>query len=252
MTKLNQILAVEKGLKAAVQRTITEFYHAIQRSQLLTGISRTYRPLDEESNEILPPEHQPVRLNAMLAFREVAGAFVRLIDITAVKDFANMDAVADIVVDGHVLAHNVPVTHLLFLEKTLTDVQTVINKLPVLDSSESWELDENLNPPAYRTPPVETQRSKKVPKVLVRYEATDKHPAQTDVYQEDNLVGYWSKVSFSGAVPASDVRRLTTRVEKLLSAVKYARETANSISVTDQNIGGPLMAYILDGSFLES
>ncbi len=245
MPRLNQILAIEKGLKTTVNKAVTDAYHLIQKAALMTGMSRTYRPIDDESTEILPSEYQKVQVNAMDVFAEALRIQGRLIDVTAVKDFANRNAVADVVLDGVTLIGSVPVTHLLFLEKQLTDMQTFINKLPVLDPSETWTYDVDQN--VYRTEPVETQRSKKVPRAQVLYPATEKHPAQVQAYTEDILVGYWTKTNFSGAVPQSVVRTLNARVERLLQAVKMAREEANSVEVADVHTAKPFIDYLLDG-----
>ena len=47
MAKLNQIIAVEKGAKSRAQREIAEIGQRLQKTALLSGISRTYQPLDE-------------------------------------------------------------------------------------------------------------------------------------------------------------------------------------------------------------
>lgn len=52
MTKLNQILAVEKGVKSDTQRKVTDAYHTIQKNALLSGISRTYQPVDDEGEDL--------------------------------------------------------------------------------------------------------------------------------------------------------------------------------------------------------
>ncbi len=39
-------------------------------------------------------------------------------------------------------------------------------------------------------------------RVQVKAEATDKHPAQAELYCEDMPIGYWTTVKFSGALPA--------------------------------------------------
>ena len=48
MPKLNQIIAVEKGVKARTQRTVTDTYHACQKPALFNGFDKTYQPKDEE------------------------------------------------------------------------------------------------------------------------------------------------------------------------------------------------------------
>jgi hypothetical protein len=134
------------------------------------------------------------------------------------------------------------VTYLLFLEKQLTDLLTFVTKLPVLDSAESWSYDEATD--AYATAATQTTRSKKVPRNHVKAEATDKHPAQVEMYFEDILVGHWTTVKFSGALPQARVNELKSRVVKLAEAVKIAREKANSTPVTDQKIGDRIFGYL--------
>ncbi|GGK96149.1 hypothetical protein Ppa06_64330 [Planomonospora parontospora subsp. parontospora] len=242
MTKLNQILAVEKGVKSDVQRKVTDAYHTIQKTPLLSGISRSYQPIDDEGEQ-LPPESAKVQVQAEGVLKDVGATLTRLFDVTATKDWANCEARADVRIDGTVLLADVPVTYLLFLEKQLTDLHTFIAKLPTLDPSETWTLDENTD--TWRTEPVKTTRTKKVPRNHVLSEATDKHPAQVQVYNEDVVVGYWTKVSFSGALPQRRVNELLGRVQKLQDAVKYAREEANGIEITDRRIGETVFGYLL-------
>ncbi|MFI6519280.1 hypothetical protein ACIBF1_27255 [Spirillospora sp. NPDC050679] len=241
MARLNQIIAVEKGVKSRTQRELTDAYHGLQKPALLSGLSRTYRPRDEEG-ETLPPESTKVQLKAEDVLREVAASLTRLFDVVATKDWANRAATADVVVDGRTLLTGVPVTYLLFLEKQLTDLRTLVDKLPVLDAGESWSYDESQD--VWRTDPVETARTKKVPRSHVLYEATKEHPAQVEMYTEDVIVGTWTKVAFSGAMPARRVNELRDRVERLQAAVKFAREEANAAEVEDVKAGDAVFAYL--------
>ncbi len=242
MAKLNQIIAVEKSVKARAHANLTEAYQQLQKPALLAGISRTYRPKDEEG-ERLPPESTRVQVQAETMLRGAAAALTELFDVTLTKDAANCEARADVVVDGVVLVPKAPVTYLLFLEKQLVDLTTFLRKLPLLDPSESWHPDPSQD--CYATEAVETLRTKKVPRNHVKAEATEKHPAQVEVYYEDITVGYWRTVKFSGALPARRVAELTERVEKLQRAVKFAREEANGHAVTQHHVGEALFAYLL-------
>ncbi|MFJ4838926.1 hypothetical protein [Streptomyces sp. NPDC088746] len=241
MTKLNQIIAVEKGVKSKSLQDITAAHHKVQKPALLAGISRTYQPKDEEGEQ-LPPESARVQIKAEEALREMSASLTRLFDVTATKDWANCSARADVTVDGRTVVSEVPVSYLLFLEKQLTDLHTFVKKLPVLDASESWSLDPSTD--LWKTDPVRTIRTKKVPRNHVKAEATDKHPAQVDVYYEDVPLGYWTTVKFSGALPARRVNELLERVEKLQHAVKFAREEANSAEVTDRRVGDAVFGYL--------
>ena len=83
-----------------------------------------------------------------------------------------------------------------------------------------------------------------MPRNHVKAEATDKHPAQVEVYYEDVTVGYWRTVKFSGALPGQRVNELLERVEKLQQAVKFAREEANNTEASDQKVGEKLLSYL--------
>src|SRR5262245_11612162 len=141
MAKLNQIIAVEKGIKSRSYSELTDAHHGLQKAALLAGIARTYQPKDEEGEQY-PPESTRVQLRAEEVLRQTTANLTRLFDVTATKDWANCEAKADVVVDGVVLLTQVPATYLLFLEKQLTDLHTFIAKLPVLDAAESWSFDD--------------------------------------------------------------------------------------------------------------
>src|ERR1051326_6618887 len=120
MAKLNQIIAVSKGVKSQTLRTLTDGHREVQKQPLLTGISRTYQPKDDEG-ERLPAESTRVQLTAQGVIRDVKASLSRVFDGVATQDVANCAAKADVVVDGTTVLTAVPVTYLLFLEKQLTD-----------------------------------------------------------------------------------------------------------------------------------
>ncbi len=153
MARLNQIIAVEKGVKTRSHQELTEAHQALQKPALLSGIARTYRPKDEEGEQ-LPPEATRVQIKSEEILRRTTDILTELFDVTATKDYANCTARADVVVDGKVLLAAVPVTYLLFLEKQLVDLHTFAKKLPVLDASETWAHDASAD--CWATEPVQT------------------------------------------------------------------------------------------------
>lgn len=241
MPKLNQIIAIEKHSKGTLNDDITAAYHLVQKTEPLKGIARVYTPKDDEGDK-LPPESTRVQVNVEDALKLIAKSMSKLFDITATKDFANCNARADVRLDGEILLTSVPVTYLLFLEKQLTDMHTIAKKFPTLDPAESWSFDPAQN--AFATEPVQSVRTKKVLRNHVKAEATDKHPAQVDTYSEDIVVGYWRTVKYSGALPAKRLGEILDRIDKLRDAVKFAREEANSIEVTNQTVGETVFAYL--------
>jgi hypothetical protein len=241
VARLNQIIAVEKSIKSRSFQELTEAHHALQKPALLSGISRTYQPRDEEGEQ-LPPESTRVQVKAEEVIRRTTEIMSGLFDVTATKDWSNCQARADVRVDGVTLLEQVPVTYLLFLEKQLTDIHTFVKKLPVLDAAETWRRDESAD--CWATEPVNTLRTKKVPRNHVKAEATEKHPAQVEVYYEDVPVGTWRTVKFSGALPAARVNELLARVEKLQQAVKFAREEANNVECEERKVGEKVFRFL--------
>lgn len=244
MTKLNQLLAVEKNVKAHAHETITLAHQQLQKQPLLSGIQRSYTPIDDEG-ETLPSESAKVQLRTGDAVADVLDAISAYIDIVASKDTTNTTAFGQLTLPGGLAVHQLPVSTLLFLEKQLVDLHTFIKKIPVLDPSEDWEWSDQAL--CWVTTPVSTVRSKKIPRNHVIAEATDRHPAQVQVWQEDVKVGTWKTVKYSGAIPASQVRDMLNRLAMVTKVVKEAREAANMTAVTDVSIGDAMLNFIFHG-----
>lgn len=117
-----------------------------------------------------------------------------------------------------------------------------LQSFPTLPSDVSWKFDAAQG--YYVTEPVKTRSIAKVIKNHVRVAATEKHPAQVDVFTEDTTTGHWTKIQFSSEYPATEVSALLRKVEGLQKAVLFAREEANSIVVESSKIGTDLMSYI--------
>lgn len=244
MPQLSQLLAIYDGRKTRAREAITKGYHQVKRPNLFAGISRTYRPL-EDGGETFPSELSPVQLRADEVVEEAISFLAPLFDAVIAMDTTNGVARANVEVDGVTLLENVPATTLLFLDKQLVDLRTFVAALPVLDPSEEWIKSEIRN--LYETPPVETNRTKKIPKSEIIVPPTDKHPAQVTTWQEDVTVGFWKTVKSSGAKPAHEVTEIIKRIDSLREAVKYAKEKANSVEVQDAKMGQAVMAYLFRG-----
>ncbi|MEL6343622.1 MAG: hypothetical protein AAFV53_10865 [Myxococcota bacterium] len=242
MSKLNQIIAVEKGIKSRVYGRITALHKQAQKIDPYNGFAKTFRKVDEEGEDY-PPERKKVQLIARDVLREVARLQSELFDVTATKDWANCDARADVVVDGVTLIQQAPVTYLLFLEKQIGDIRTFIDKMPTLDESEEWESDPNSH--LFRTPKITTHKTKKVQRPIVLYDATEHHPAQTQLITEDVIVGYWETVKHSGAIPVPRKQIILERIDKLIRGIRYAREAANAAEAPDLHVGESLFGYLL-------
>jgi hypothetical protein len=242
MPKLNQIIAVESSIKASSQKDLTDAYHAVQKPELMKGIARTYTPKDVEGDQ-LPPENTRVQVTAIDILRTTEQVMSKLLNITATKDWANCGAVASIVVDEKTVLAHVPATYLIFLEKRLVDLQTVVKTIPTLDPTEHWTFD--ASQACFASDPSTSVRTKKLPRNHVKYEATKEHPAQVEIFTEDIIVGTWRTIKYSGALPVVTKQAILDRLTKLLEAVKFAREEANSIEALNKWVGKPIFDYLL-------
>lgn len=248
MTLLNQVLAVRDGVKSKATRVVTDLHRLSQNETLLNGRIKTYQPKDEDGDRY-PDDNQPVQLRHVDVLTTLQAELTRLFDVQLTIDEGNAKATASIPLDsldGHPLLEDVPVTYLLFLEKQLTDLRTFIDKLPALDPSVRWSPDPATGD--WRSEDKVTERTKKVPRNWVKAEATQHHPAQVDVYHEDVLVGYWTTTRLSGALPAQVKAEIAGRIDELLTAVKYAREQANSTEVVDVHVADRVFNWLLRGS----
>lgn len=240
MPKLNQIVAIESGIKTETGRNISDIYKTIQKENLFNGFVKKYTPKDDEG-DIYPDEQVSIVGNIKSIIDEFQKNIGKLLDITLTKDVGNTEAFSDIVVDGNVVLESVPVTYLLSLEKQLIDIKTFISKLPILDESEEWWFDEQSS--IWKTNGVKTNKTKKISKPIVLYEATKEHPAQVQLAQEDIIIGAWNTIKMSSCIKSSERIKMLENVTKLLEAVKFARERANSIAV-EKKTAETLLNYI--------
>lgn len=239
--KLNQIIAVVNGKKTRNLAALTGIYQKLEKKELFDGFNRKYLPSDE-TGEVFPTENKVVQMSTSEVIADVRKILTDSFDCVLTQECGNTVAKANIVVNGNVIASDVPVTYLLYLEKQLIDVKNVVNKIPVLSNSETWSYDSNKN--LYVTNEVKTNKTKKVKKVLIKYAATVEHPAQTETYDDDTKIGEWVTVQFSGAMPAKEKGQTLERIEALIEGVKQAREEANNIKIVSQKIADELFNFV--------
>lgn len=242
VTALNQIIAVRKGVQSETHAQVTTLHRDMQKPTLLSGLTRTYRKIRDDDAD-LPGEAQRVQVRTDEVLAQIAALYTKSWNMTAAVDWTNCVARADVVVDGQTLIRDAPVSFLLYLEKQLTNLHSIIDKAVVLDPADQWRWDGNAS--AWVTAPATTVRTKKEPRNHVLSPATDKHPAQVQVFTEDVPVGYWDTVKFSGALSGERRQQLLARVTALREAVKVAREQANMTDVVLPGPSSQLFAYLL-------
>lgn len=241
--KLNQVIAIANGQKSRKEKILSKVYHTLEKADLFQGLAKRYTPKDEEGDRF-PNEDKQIQTSVFECIKEAREVCEDMYNICATQDVANCNAKADVVVDGKVILNQVPVTHLLFLEKQLTDLHTFVNALPVLDPAENWTWKEDSM--QYVSDSKDTFKTKKVMKNHVKAEATDKHPAQVEVYTEDIVIGTWATTKFSGCIAKQDKEKMLEKIRALDKAIKVAREEANSIEVTQEDFGTKLLDFVFE------
>lgn len=238
---LAQIIAVKQSVQAEARKEGARLNKLVQVPTPFNGLTKTYQPLDDDGIRY-PNEATKVQTNVAAVLEAAAASQARWFDVTLTQEAANATANADVVVDGVKVLESVPVTYLLFLEKALVEEQAFLSKLPVLDPAVDWELDVATG--NYRSEPVQTIKSKKKRIVETLAPATDKFQAQVQVFEDTEPEGTWTKVDFSGAIPATRKADLLSRVSKLSQAVKFAREQANATKVTDHKAADKVFGFL--------
>ncbi len=245
MAKLNQIIAIEHGLKPRAYATITELNKTVQHPDLFNGVNRTYEKKTEDSEDF-PSETKRIQYTVDDVLQKAEKSFTDLINIVARKDWTNCIAKADVKLNGEVFIKDAPVPFLLFLEKQMTDLRTFIGNLPVLDDNENWKKDAISQ--TYKSDIIKTHKTKKMQRPIVLYNATPEHPAQTQLITEDMIVGHWNTEKTSAAMPKKERQLILDRIEELLAAVREAREEANMAQevAPTTNIGKDIFAFLLE------
>lgn len=256
MTALHQIIAVERGVAQDTEKHLADVKRVLGiggDNDPLTGISRTYKSVHEEGGDRLPAQSRKVQFTVTELLSLAQAHLARLFDLKLTREFANCYARADITLpDGTTLLTDVPAGYLLFLEGQLAELIKLIERLPELNPAEDWHNDDPALPDGvWRSAPQETQRTKKVPQVHVLSPAQvidgQKFDPQVRAYETDIIEGYWTTVKLSGQLPAREVQAMRARATELLHAVKFAREQANTLTVTDRKAGEVLLSYVLGG-----
>ena len=243
MAKLHELLAVEGDLASAAQAVLKEVKGLLGSPEKFLGRVRTYRPL-EEDGQTQPNETTNLSTTVDKELARLSTHFGNWLNASIQKEVTNQKTSADIVVGEQIIAERLPATALLNLESKLASLKSVLVAIPTNDTTERWEWDTEAE--AWVSEPRITFSTKKTVKHHVAYEATKEHPAQVQAYNEDVRVGEWTTIIRSGMLRPSQKRDILERLDKLIMAVKAARQRANQAEIEDVQIAKKLLDYILE------
>jgi len=247
MPKLHELLAVESSLKSQAEKNRSSIIRETFEKKLHHfGEKRvTFWPL--EGGDPVNEEQRDLQTTVKSELEWLKPFLVKGIDAGHQVAVANVIAKADIISeDGTVLAKDVPATSLLELEKRIREIQDVCHAIPTLDPVRGFVADPARGEGVYVAREAKTTRYKRVKKPLTLSPATDKHPANVQLIEEDVPVGSIQTQEWSGLITPSEKSKLLNKCEDLMRSIKKARSRANDVDVNidTAKVGLKLLGFI--------
>jgi hypothetical protein len=248
--KLHELLAVETNLENQSDKCRTELAATFDKKRHLFEEKTTvFFPLAENEQPVTELQSD-LQSTVRKELDWISGHLAKSIDASYQVAEANTSARADVVLEdeaGTVLLSGVPATALLELEKTIAKISSLVTAIPTLDPAKGFTSDPQRGTGVYKAREVNKTRTKKQAKVLIKYEATKEHPAQTEIVTEDVPVGRIQEQEWSGLISPAQKADLINRAEVLSRAIRRARSRANEAAVdTQKKIGGKLLKYLFE------
>jgi hypothetical protein len=245
-SKLHELLAVFADTTNAAQAIQNETVNTFaKKADHFRGQTRTVKFFEDgregentvDTKEVVTTVHEKLEHASKILGRHY-DALLQLED-------GNSRAKADVVIDGTVLVADAPATFLLGMENRLKNLRDVFAAIPTLEPSVKWEANAASGGRIFDAPPATTFKTEKTLKSRVLYEATKEHPAQIQQWNEDVPVARIETSHVSGMITPLDKSLMLGRVDKLLSAVKKARQRANAVEVNNRHVAKDFFDYII-------
>jgi hypothetical protein len=245
--RLSQGVALLKGAKSRGHQATTDLYHRFQNEGYWKGLYRQYQANATEvdpSPALKVVDDTPAQLNVPEELNSLRVSWERMVDMVLTVDAGNAKATANVTLRGSAtpILNEIPITTLIFLEKELVNLRSMVSAMPVLSPTEKWDNDDD--PRFHRTALRSSDRTSKQPINHVLAPATDHHPAQVQVLQSDVVIGTYATQHISGAVTIAQRRACLARIESLLEAVKIAREEGNTKEIADQHQAAAIFNHV--------
>lgn len=246
---LHELLAVETGLGTTANRIQKETTKTLnEKKDIFKGMSKIHTIFaEEDQHKVQVPEHKEIQSTVKEQLDFMGENLANYWNVILQKDETNQRAKADIIVDGKILAANIPSTTLLSMEKKIDALLSVYNAIPTLDAATAWEdAPEQAKKGVYRTKHAEERMQSVTEKEWKEISpATIQHQAQLKEVEKTTVVGKYTITNFSAAITSYDKAEKLKRLTTLLRAVQKARQRANATEVnTELKFAEALFGYI--------
>ena len=222
MGKLHELLAVEDTVVKASEKLIAETNEKFNKhTEFFTGGVRTLSRLkdsaEDKAIEVAQRREKQLPTDVSDTLQYIFPYIEKTLDLKLSKHLTNQVAVADIELDGQVIASKVPVDFLLDLEKAIPHWRKMYLAMPTLDLSRKWEADRK---GVWKSEAAKTSQTEKIMYPVELSPATEKHPAQVKEATKDIVVGTFHQIDFSGAATSQQKADILALCDNLLTAVK--------------------------------
>ena len=248
MAKMHELLAVESDLAGNYKRVRDEGINTLSKKpDHFFGHHKSLLMFDEsrKNEEASAAQHKEMTTTVSEKIEWVNDSAINYFDALLQKESTNQTAKADLVIDGRTMAKDVPATFLLGMETKLREVRQLYEAAPTLPPGVKWEHAEQDGRGVWRTAnPEVTEKTEKTVEHKIIVPATDKHPAQVEKWTANKVIGQFTTTKVSGAWTVAQKADCLGRIDKLLRAVKKARQRANTVEVVERKIAKELFDYI--------
>ncbi len=247
MAKLHELLAVENNLETQANKCRTDLINTFEKKRHLFEEKRTVFTPSAEGAPQQVEAQSDLQTSVTKELLWIQGHMAKALDASYQVAEANTRAIADVILDdgNTVLIKEVPATALLELEKRCVEVHQLIAAIPTLDPAKAFRPDDQRGKGVFKARDITKTRTQKQTKVIIKYEATKEHPAQTELLNVDVPIGKLEEQEWSSLITPSQKAELMDRIEELTRAVRRARSRANEIEVDQQKrIGHQLLNFV--------
>lgn len=246
--KLHELLAVENSLENQANKVRNELATTFEKKRHLFEEKKIVFTPSGENGQTVVESQLDLQSTVAKELKWIQGHLAKALDASYQVAETNTTARADVVLeDGAILLKEVPATALLELEKRLNEIAALVNAIPTLDPAKGFNPDASRGVGIFQARTVNKTRTRKEKKVFVKYEATKEHPAQTELLDQDVVVGTVQEQEWSGLITPAQKAEYLARVETVARAVKQARSRANDAEVDKSKvIGNKILSYIFN------
>ena len=246
--RLHQVLAVRDDLKNKanlIQQETKKTFSS--KGDHFDGLTKSYQKIKEDSTSI-PNEVKELVTTVKDKLEFSLASVVASIDAETTVSETNSSgvAVAELKV-GEVSFGKFSAITLLDLEKAFTNLRAVYGEIPTLDPTKSWKNNSTSIPNTYASDKQVTYRSEKSKKVVTLAPASDKFPAQAQVFDSEDQVGFYETTWISGKITPTQKSDLLQKIDNMILAVKDAKSQANNVDAKDIKVGQRFIDFINKG-----